>query len=78
MLGNAAVQNPAAANLHDQQHVQDLEASRDRDQKVAGDDRLRVIVNKGPTMLRRCSRVPIEPEALAMSADQRLCCHHGK
>src|ERR1700730_4705467 len=52
---NVAVQNPAAADLHDQQHVQDLEASRDRDQKVASDDRLSVIVNKGPPMLRRSS-----------------------
>src|ERR1700730_17923546 len=55
MLGNVAMQNPAAADLHDQQHVQDLERSRDRNQKVAGDDRLSVIVNKGPPMLRRSS-----------------------
>src|ERR1700716_124275 len=55
MWGNVAVQNPATADLHDQQHVQDLEASRDRDQKVTGDDRLSVIVNKGPPMLRRSS-----------------------
>src|ERR1700730_13280310 len=55
MSGNVAVQNPATADLHDQQHVQDLEASRDRNQKVAGDDRLSVIVNKGTPMLRRSS-----------------------
>src|ERR1700694_4341843 len=55
MWGNVAMQNPAAADLHDEQHVQDLETSRDRDQKVAGDDRLSVIVNKGPPMLRRSS-----------------------
>ena len=43
MKGRIEMQNPAAANLHDDEHIDQPEGCGDHDEEVARDDRSRMI-----------------------------------
>lgn len=51
VTGHVAVQNAAAANFHGHKDKQHLEAGCDRNQEVAGDDALRMILDEGHPVL---------------------------
>ena len=47
MIGHVGVENSAGADVHRDEYVKHAKGRCDGNQKVAGDDRLRVILNKG-------------------------------
>jgi len=52
MIRHVEVQNPARADLHRHEHVEDLEGCGDRDEEIAGNDRLGVVSDEGrPTLI---------------------------
>jgi hypothetical protein len=52
MMGHIEVQNPPRADLHRDEDAEDLKLYGDRHQKIAGDDRLGLILDEGrPTLI---------------------------
>ena len=53
MVGRIEMQNPAAADLHDDEHIDKPERCGDHDEEVARDDRFRMIsYERHPTLGR--------------------------
>ena len=62
LKGRIEMQNPAAADFHDDEHIDKPERCGDRDEEVTGDDRFRMILHERHPALRshfgllRCCR----------------------